>query len=229
MKKILICFIGILTLISLTVSANAAGQSPVTVSNTDGTYTTSGVDSTLANQQVTIIVHKGDEASFENVEYIDQTSADANGAYSFSNYTPKEAATASTGSFEVLIGAQSLASPLYAGTIYPGNVTAKPFGITTDGTLGRSGGIQATVTVTPTPGVTTHGGKEVVLFQLMKGTTPINIVAIERDITSSDDFTAYFNVDPSDTSYLVRAYVLDSFSSDVTTSPVSLAEKQTLN
>lgn len=104
-----------------------------------------------------------------------------------------------------------------------------PFTIATDNMLEKTaGGIKATVNVVPTEDVPTHDGKEVVLFQLMKGNTPMSIVAMERDITSEEEFTAYFNVDSEDDSYLVNVFVLDSFS-DLTYAPVSLAEKATLN
>lgn len=107
--------------------------------------------------------------------------------------------------------------------------TPKQFAIETNGVLGRTGGLQASVKVTPTEGIPTHSGKEVVLFQLMRGTTPVNIIALSRDITSQEEFIAYFNVNPSDTSYEVRAYVLDSFNSDLTSVPASLAEGVTLH
>lgn len=104
-----------------------------------------------------------------------------------------------------------------------------PFTIVTDNKLDKTeGGIKAAVTVVPTEDVDTHEGNEVVLFQLMKGNTPISIVAMERDITAEEDFIAYFNVDPEDDSYTVSVFVLDSFSSS-TYAPISLAQKAVLN
>lgn len=107
-------------------------------------------------------------------------------------------------------------------------VTEKPFVLITDGKLDRTEGIRASVKVDLTDGAATHTGTEVVLFQLMKGNTPVSIIALQRDITSQEEFTAYFNVNPTDTSYFVRTFVLDSFSSDLS-APISLAEQATLN
>lgn len=104
----------------------------------------------------------------------------------------------------------------------------KPFTIVTDNNLEETeGGIKASVNVVPTEDVPTHDGNEVILFQLMKDNTPMNIVAMERDITSEEEFIAYFNVDYDDDSYSVNVFVLDSFSS-LTYAPISLAEKVTL-
>jgi len=89
--------------------------------------------------------------------------------------------------------------------------------------LDRVGGIQADVQVSPTQGIATHDGEEAVVFQLMKGNTPVSIPALMRDITSTESIKAYFNVEPTDTSYTVKVFVLDRFDSDVT-APVSLAE-----
>lgn len=104
----------------------------------------------------------------------------------------------------------------------------KPFAIVTEGNLDRTDGLRAVIEVDPVEGVNTHQGTEVVLFQLMKGNTPVSIVALERNILSSEQFTAYFNVDPSDSTYTVRTFVLDSFHSDLS-APVSLANQETLN
>lgn len=103
----------------------------------------------------------------------------------------------------------------------------KPFTIVADKLETTVGGIKASAKVVPTEGVPTHEGKEVVLFQLMKGDTPISIVAMERDITSEEEFIAYFNVDSADDSYVVNVFVLDSFS-DLTYAPIALAETVTI-
>ncbi|NLY42940.1 MAG: DUF1349 domain-containing protein [Clostridiaceae bacterium] len=102
-----------------------------------------------------------------------------------------------------------------------------PFTIEADALEATVGGIKASARVIPTEGVPTHDGNEVVLFQLMKGDTPIGIMATEWDITEGEKFTAFFNVDPSDDSYVVNVFVLDSFS-DLTYAPVPLAEKVTI-
>ena len=103
----------------------------------------------------------------------------------------------------------------------------KQFAIS-DGQLVRVGGIQASVNVAPTQGATAHEGQEVVLFQLMRGSTPASIVALKKDITSQESFKAYFNVNPGDDSYTVRVYVLDFFTSNLTNAPESLAGWVTL-
>lgn len=107
-------------------------------------------------------------------------------------------------------------------------IEANPFTILTDNVLDRTGGnITATVKIDLTEDVDTHTGDEVVIFQLMKGDTPVSIVGLKRDITTQEEFTAYFNVDAKDTTYSVRVFVFDSFNSDLT-APVSLAAQKVL-
>lgn len=104
----------------------------------------------------------------------------------------------------------------------------KQFTIITDNVLDRSnGGIRANVKVNLIEGVVSHTGKETAVFELMKGDTPISILGLQRDITSMEDFTAYFNVDPKDTTYSVRVHVFDSFNSDMN-APISLANQEIL-
>jgi len=99
----------------------------------------------------------------------------------------------------------------------------KPFTIVSTGVLDRSAGIKAVANIELTPGVDTHAGNEVVVFQLMKGDMPISIVAVEKDIVSREILTAHFNVtDPQNTSYKVKVFVFDEFNSDLTV-PISLA------
>lgn len=99
----------------------------------------------------------------------------------------------------------------------------KPFTMITDGKLVRANGILAEIQVSPTGGVVAHDGEEVVVFQLMKGNTPVSIPVLMRDITSTESMKAYFNVESDDPSYIVKVFILDRFSSD-DTAPVSLAE-----
>lgn len=102
--------------------------------------------------------------------------------------------------------------------------TEKPFILIIDGRLDRATGIKATVKVKPVEGIATHEGKEVVLFQLMKDTTPVSIVAVGKDILTEEEVIAHFNViDPENSAYRVRAFVFDQFNSDIT-APRSLAE-----
>jgi len=96
----------------------------------------------------------------------------------------------------------------------------KPFMIAAD-ELDRTAGIKATAQVITTDD--DHEGGEVVLFQLMKGTTPISIVAAGKDITSDETFFGFFNVDDyEDQAYKVKVFLFDTFDSDLT-APISLA------
>ncbi|KRE48448.1 NPCBM/NEW2 domain-containing protein [Paenibacillus sp. Soil724D2] len=99
-----------------------------------------------------------------------------------------------------------------------------PYTLTTTGVLKRQGGIEAQVSVQPTPDAVKGPDVQVIVFQLMKGNTPVGIVAVQSDrIEASRAFTAFFNTADFDSSlYTVRAMVLDRFNSDLT-SPVSLA------
>jgi hypothetical protein len=145
-----------------------------------------------------------------------------------------------TGATSVTITGASVGRATITATTAEGNKTAecnvivteaaapKPFVLTSSGVLNRSSGIEASAGIGPVQGIAAHAGQEVVVFQLMRGNTPVNTVSLERDITSADEFTSYFNVDPSDSTYLVKVYVLDSFSGDMT-APVSLANQITLN
>ncbi|MEN6313723.1 MAG: hypothetical protein ABFD25_05680, partial [Clostridiaceae bacterium] len=107
--------------------------------------------------------------------------------------------------------------------------TLKQFTIVSAGKLDRTAGIKASADVEPIHGMDTHAGKEVVVFQLMKGSLPVSIIAVEKDIASAETFTAYFNAaDPQNTAYLVRVYVFDRFDSD-TAVPINLAETAVLD
>ncbi len=88
-----------------------------------------------------------------------------------------------------------------------------------NGTLSRDGGIKASVTVKEEAG---HSGKETVIFQLLKGSTPVSITAVEKNFTGSESLTAHFNVTGPD--YKVKVFVVDSYSNDINNVGVSLAE-----
>ncbi|RXZ83162.1 hypothetical protein EBB07_07500 [Paenibacillaceae bacterium] len=107
------------------------------------------------------------------------------------------------------------------------NSMQQPYTIKSSGKLGRSGGIGAEVTVLPTSGAEAGPEQQVVVFQLMNGSTPVGIVAVKSDaITAAKEFTAFFNVkDFESPNYAVRVLVLDRFNSDLT-APVSLAEPE---
>ncbi|MEF3305185.1 Ig-like domain-containing protein, partial [Paenibacillus sp. GYB003] len=101
----------------------------------------------------------------------------------------------------------------------------KPFKITTE-SLTQEGGIKATVTVAPNAEAPAHEGKEVVIFQLLKGNQPISIVALEKDIQASESFTAHFNVTGTD--YSVKVFVVDAYGNSITDVGNSLADAVTL-
>ncbi|MCU6709063.1 alpha/beta fold hydrolase [Paenibacillus sp. J5C_2022] len=101
----------------------------------------------------------------------------------------------------------------------------KPFEIS-GGAFSAAGGVKATVTVMPSAGAPEHTGNETVIFELMKGSEPVSIVAMERDIASSEQLTAHFNVAGS--GYSVKVFVVDGYDSSFTSIGLSLAEPLTL-
>ncbi|MFC5653213.1 bifunctional 2',3'-cyclic-nucleotide 2'-phosphodiesterase/3'-nucleotidase [Paenibacillus solisilvae] len=102
-------------------------------------------------------------------------------------------------------------------------VPAHPFVISSP-VLDTDSGIAASVEVTP---VGTHDGQETVIFELMNGTTPSGIVAIQEDITSKRKITAHFNTAGSDAS--VKVFVVDSYSGKLTDVGTSLADPLTIS
>lgn len=88
--------------------------------------------------------------------------------------------------------------------------------------LVRANGLKAVVDVIPVAGG--YPEDEVVLFQLMKETTPISIVAVEKDIASPEQVIAYFSVnDYYNPDYKVMMFVFDRFDSNIS-APINLAE-----
>ncbi len=95
--------------------------------------------------------------------------------------------------------------------------------------LDREGRITASVDVGLVEGASEHAGQEAVVFELMDGTMPVSIIALEKDITAMENFKAYFNVtDPSKASYTVKVFVVDQFS-NINSVPESLADSIRLN
>ncbi len=87
-----------------------------TVSNGDGTWTTSGSDASYANKMMTMVAYEGDgEITVDSIQYIDQTVANGSGAFAFENYIPKDLPTA--GDYTVLVGGETLDAPIAGGTI----------------------------------------------------------------------------------------------------------------
>lgn len=143
MKK-MISFLLIAAVLSLScVSALAATEATTTETGTN-TYTTAGTIDDNANKFVTIVVHSGNAISVDSVQYIDQTQADANGAFSFPNYLTKE--NVPSGSvYYVKVGATALSAPIDAGTI--GSLSAPTY--TISGQVSSLGNV-TTVTVVAT-------------------------------------------------------------------------------
>jgi hypothetical protein len=132
------------------------------------------------------------------------------------------------GSFTVSGTVQGAVSKATANiTVIPLN--SPPFTILSSGTLDRTGGIKASVTVGRVTGTIDHTGNEVVIFQLMKGNKPVSIVALEKNITAAEELKAYFDVPNSDkSSYAVKVFILDTFNND-TSAAENLASPITLN
>ena len=124
---------------------------------------------------------------------------------------------------------------LPAGVTNPSNVKASvivtvgsassnyPFTIT-NCSIDRTSGIKALATITPVQGAS----NAVVVFELFKnGTEPVNIVALQKTMTSAEDLIAYFNV-PGSSIYTVKVFVFNEFTSDTTSVGIPLAEPKTL-
>lgn len=91
-----------------------------------------------------------------------------------------------------------------------GVVEEKEFTIASNGVLDRTSSVKATVNVSTNQGAAEHVGREVVVFELMKGNTPMNIISLTHDINSETELTVEFNVsDPNNSEYTVKVLVLD--------------------
>lgn len=81
------------------------------------TWTTSGQNASYADKMMTMIAYAPveGEITVDSIQYIDQTTADSTGAYSFSSYIPKELPTET--SYSVKVGSEALDAAIDAGTI----------------------------------------------------------------------------------------------------------------
>ncbi|WP_176560228.1 Kelch repeat-containing protein [Brevibacillus dissolubilis] len=77
---------------------------------------------------------------------------------------------------------------------------------TASGSLNRTANLKANGAITPNG---THAGNEIIVFQLMDGTTPIKTVTFEEDITARKTLTASFDVPGSNMNYQVKVFVTD--------------------
>ena len=102
----------------LAVAVSAAVAMPAfaadTTDNGDGTWTTSGSDASYAGKMMTMVAYEGGEITVDSIQYIDQTTADENGAFAFENYIPKNLPKTD---YTVLVGGETLDAALPAGTI----------------------------------------------------------------------------------------------------------------
>ncbi|MFD0960006.1 alkaline phosphatase family protein [Paenibacillus chungangensis] len=95
-----------------------------------------------------------------------------------------------------------------------------------DGQLTRQGGVKAKVTIQRSGAASEDTEAAVVLFQLLKGTTPAGIIAVEKSIEAEEQITAHFNVAGAD--YKVKVYVVDSYNGSLTDVGYHLADPSTL-
>ena len=145
MKKILSVVVVFVMLVAMSTSAFAAA--PITTQNADGSWTTAGSDAAYADSMMTILAYSGDAISVDSIQYIDQTTADETGAYSFANYLPKVDPAAGV-QYTVKVGGQNIDSPLAAGYIF-----AAATDVTVSGTVAYTGtATSATVTFVPVDG-----------------------------------------------------------------------------
>jgi len=103
-------------------------------------------------------------------------------------------------------------------------VKNKPYQLT--GQLTSQGGLKATATIKVADNANPLSGTKYVVFQLMKGTTPISVVAIEKGLQTTDNVSAFFNVTGSNYSVIIN--VLDKELDNQSEVGRSLAEPMTL-
>ncbi|MEC1787311.1 immunoglobulin-like domain-containing protein [Schinkia azotoformans] len=95
-----------------------------------------------------------------------------------------------------------------------------------NGSLSNSGGIKATATISLKDHANPTASTKYVAFQLMKGTTPVSVVAVEKTLQATENVSAYFNVTGS--GYTVIVNVLDKDITNQTDVGRSLADSKTL-
>lgn len=106
-------------------------------------------------------------------------------------------------------------------TVHLNAPSVRPF-LVQSGTLSRVGGVTAKVNVVRNQNVEVYNGNAVVVFQLMKGTTPVSLVAVSKGQGASE-VMAQFNV-AANTDYWVKAYVVDAINSVNTSVPTFLGD-----
>lgn len=94
-----------------------------------------------------------------------------------------------------------------------GDVSTRPLALQ-QASLDRTSGLKAKVTVAQHPNAQVYSGPAVVVFQLMKGNTPVSNIAITKDISKTEEVAATFQVAGND--YSVNVFVVDSFDGSLT-------------
>ncbi len=106
-----------LLLFSVAVSAESVAESQYNAeksNDVDQYFTTQGTIDGNANGFVTIVVTDTEDITVDSIMYIDQTVADENGAFSFTDYIPKENLNVNE-KYIVRIGATGLSAPISGG------------------------------------------------------------------------------------------------------------------
>ncbi|PWK10219.1 immunoglobulin-like domain-containing protein [Tumebacillus permanentifrigoris] len=129
------------------------------------------------------------------------------------------------GTVYVTITSSGLLESNRVAKVYASDI-ASPYMITNGTLMKVSGGLKATVTVAPTLGALPVGGSKYVLFELMKGITPVSISTVLYNGQSAVDMSMLFSVTGSD--YTVKVYIVDSMDGTFTNIGNSLADAVTL-
>lgn len=126
MKKMISFILAAAMSAMVAVPAFAAAPEADTVRDGENvnTWTTSGQSDNFKDKMMTMIAYAPNgegEITVDSIQYIDQTTADASGAYSFDSYIPKDLPTA--GEYTVIVGSEVLDNAIDAGTIEKIEVT----------------------------------------------------------------------------------------------------------
>lgn len=116
MKKMISFILAVAVTAAVAVPAFAAAPTTEKVAGADK-WTTSGSDAAYANKMMTVVAYAPTDGDItvESIQYIDQTVADENGAYAFTNYVPKDLPT--TEDYIVKVGGEAVGGVLDAGVI----------------------------------------------------------------------------------------------------------------
>ncbi|GAA4850917.1 hypothetical protein GCM10023310_32010 [Paenibacillus vulneris] len=127
--------------------------------------------------------------------------------------------------YTVMDNAHNVADPVVR-TVTVTAAGDKPFTVIANGGLNRTNGLSAKVDVTRTPGSVDHAGREVVYFQLLKGSTPVSHVALESELTNGGSLTGHFDVpDAEEGTYTVHVFIVDMLDSIEGSLPIPLSNK----